>query len=277
MAATYVAEKPHSGRYTKGVLTPKRVLQFKAALGDGPDVFVGHPDLPRIGSAHPSFPGAFLEDIAYEQQENKAEWLFSLSYTSERELKEDPIEERPRVSWDGEMYTEAISKDVNGDAILNSAGDYFIDPSPTKEKSHLIAKIKSNVQTVPQWVLSYRNVINNSAITIDGLAIPAEKALIHRPQIGEEKLRNDIYYREVSLDVHIHPDGWKLEVLDVGFREIATGRRDQVKDSNEDEPTTPVPLDGSGIALLDPNPSNVVFLEFDVRDAKDFTLLPGIS
>lgn len=277
MVATYVSEKPQKIKYTKGVLTAKRVLQFKTERNDSPSVFVGHLSLPAIGSPHPSFPSAFCNDLELDQQASGVEWIATLTYSSEREMKEDPIEERPRISWDGEMYTEAIAKDINGDAILNSAGDYFIDPSPIKEKSHLIAKIRSNVQAVPQWVLTYRDVINSSAITIDGLAIPAEKALIHRPQIGEEKLRNDVYYREVAIDVHIHPDGWKMNTLDAGFRKKASSKREQIKDDNGDEPTTPVPLDGAGNFLEDPNPSNAVFLEFDVRETKDFTILPGIS
>lgn len=277
MAATFMSEKPQKFKYENGILTATRVLQFKTARGDGPSVFVGLGTLPREGASHPDFPGAFCKSIELSQQENGVEWLATLQYSSEREDAEDPLDVKPQITWSGEMYSEAISQDTEGNAIVNSAGDYFVDPTPVKEKSHLIAKIVANTPVVPDWVLNYRDVVNSADITIDGLLIPAGKALIRRPEISPEKVKNELYYREVSFDVHIHPDGWNLKPLDAGFRQKVEGVLEQITNSGDDEePTTPVPLDGEGLALTDPTPESVVFLDFTIYESKDFSVLPGM-
>ncbi|TWT57257.1 hypothetical protein KOR42_06150 [Thalassoglobus neptunius] len=265
------------GRLENGILTAQRIFQLKTSLGDKENIAVQDFRLPSIGSLHDVYSACWCNSIDWQQQGNSAEWTVTCNYSSERELNEDPTAEPAEITWDGESYTEVVFVDINGDAIVNSAGDYFVDPTPTREKTHLIAKIKKNVSALPTWVLSYRDVVNSGAINIDGLPIGAKLAMIRRPLIGPWQERNDIPFRELTIDVHIHPRGWKLEPMDVGFREKDGSDRIQIKDGNDDEPTTPVPLDGSGNVLANPTPSNVVFLDFEVCDPVDFTILPGIS
>lgn len=274
-------EKARKAKSQNGIVTATRTFQVKVARGDGELVVGNAPGIPREGSQHPELLTAYCTSVELDQQDNGVEWFVVCQYSSEREMNEDPTLDPVEISWDGEIYTEAIYEDINGDAIVNSAGDYFVDPSPTKEKSHLIASIVAQVSNVPAWVLTYRDVVNDSAITIDGLAVDARKAFIQRPQISKKQYRNDIEYRTISYDVHIHPDGWKLRPMDVGFRaKNATDatQRDQItNDGDGEEPTTPVPLDGSGNVLSNPTPSTVVFLDFDIHEEKDFSALPGIS
>jgi len=65
--------------------------------------------------------------------------------------------------------------------------------------------------------------------------------------------------------------------MDVGFRELEYGDLVQIKDSNGDEVTTPVMLDGAGKAQTHPTPSSAVFLEFKVYETSDLSALPGID
>lgn len=279
MAIENIAEKKRKASYRNGVLTATRNIQVKTAKGDNEHVVAIA--LPQVGAQHPSLLGCYCIGLDIDLQENGVEWLCAVEYSDERELSEDPTSDPVFVDWDGEIYTEAIFEDINNEAIVNSAGDYFVDPSPTKEKSHLIAHIEANVPSVPAWLMTYRDVVNDAVIVIDGLEIESGKAFIQRPKVSRKKHRNDYEYRTVNIDVHVHPDGWKLRPMDVGFREknsSDSSQRDQIKnDGDDEEPTTPIPLDGSGNVLSDPTPSTVVFLEFDIHEEKDFSALPGIT
>lgn len=278
-------EKARKASSKNGILTATRTFQVKVARSDLPNaelIVANAPGIPREGSQHPTLLTAYCISVDLDQQDNGVEWIVTCQYSSEQgERNEDPTLDPVEISWDGEIYTEAIYEDIDGDAIVNSAGDYFVDPSPTKEKSHLIASIVAQVSNIPSWVYDYRDVVNDAAIVIDGLSIDAQKAFIQRPKISKKQYRNDIEYRTISYDVHIHPDGWKMRPMDVGFRAknaTDSSQRDQItNDGDGEEPTTPVPLDGSGNVLSNPTPSTVVFLEFDIHEAKDFSALPGIT
>ena len=276
--AGYPIEKPRSASVSNGIITAKRVFQVKTARGDKENVVASHASIPKEGAVHDVFPNAYCIKVTIDQQDSGVEWIVTCEYSSERERNEDPEQDAVEFSWDGESYTEAIFQDISGNAIVNSAGDYFIDPSPTKEKTHLVARIESNQTSVPAWLLSYRDVVNDSNIVIDGIEIEAGLAMIRRPFVGKLESRNDISFRRVSYDVHIHPDGWKLRPMDVGFRQVSGTERVQVtNDGDDEEPTTPVPLDGNGNVLIDPQPDTCVFLEYTVYEEKDFTVLPGIE
>lgn len=284
VAAGYPKEKARKAKSQSGVLTATRVFQVKLDRSDLPNaelIVANASGIPREGQQHPTLLTAYCVSVELGQQDNGVEWFVTCQYSSEKEMAEDPTFDPVEIEWDGEIYTEAIYQDRDGNAIVNSAGDYFVDPTPTKEKSHLIASITANVDSVPTWVVDYRNVVNDAAIVIDGLTIAAGLAYIQRPKISKKQYRNDQEYRTISYDVHIHPDGWSLKPMDVGFRKknaTDSTKRDQItNDGDEEEPTTPVPLDGSGGVLANPTPSTVVFLEFDVDAEMDFSALPGIE
>jgi len=223
--------------------------------------------LPTIGSVY--------SDDGYTGWEVVATW------TTERTMSSaDPADDEVKVSWTTEVYQEPVFADVNGNAVVNSAGDYFIDPTPSRDTTHLIAKISSNHQSIPEWVLGMQNNVNDSQVTIGGLVIAAGLARMSRLQISERQRRNDIDFYSMSFEVHLHKNGWLLEPMDVGFRHLGGGFRGylvQIKDDNGDEVTTPVMLDGNGVAQLNPTPSSAVFGSYQIYETSDLSTLPGID
>lgn len=241
--------------------------------------------LPAYADTHPADSTCYATTLtASQRDETPFAWIITVGYSSERELNENPESDEVMVSWTSEIYQEPVFKDVSGDGIMNSAGDYFIDPTPTRESAHLIAKIRANVASVPAWVLSYQNAVNSGPITIGGLAIGAGLAKMQRLEIGERQLRGVYPFYEVSFEVHIHSEGWRLTPLDAGFRYLVGGLPVQIKiddtgavSSTGDEPTTPIPLNGSGGVLAGPTPETAVFSDFQIYPELDFTVLPGVS
>jgi hypothetical protein len=289
MAVVGNAEEQWQGRtssFDGGIWTRSRTWLIKTDdKTDREDVVSTATGLPAYADAHPADATCYATSINYNQlSETPTAWTATVGYSSERDLNEDPTSDEILVSWSSEIYQEPVFEDVNGSAIMNSAGDYFIDPTPTREAAHLIAKIRVNVDSVPAWVLSYQNAVNNSAITIGGLAIGAGLAKMQRLDIGERQRRGAYLFYEVSFEVHIHRDAWRLTPLDAGFRYLVDGLPVQIKIDDTgaistagDEPTTPIPLDGTGQVLTGPTPGTAVFADFQVYPELDFTALPGIT
>jgi len=235
--------------------------------------------LPTIGSVYSDDNQAYCTNLAVSCTDGYTGWEVVATWTTERTMsKTDPADDEVKVSWTTEVYQEPVFADVDGNAVVNSAGDYFIDPVPSRDTTHLIAKISSNHQSIPEWVLGMQNNVNDSQVTIGGLVIAAGLARMSRLEISERQRRNDIDFYSMSFEIHLHKAGWLLEPMDVGFRELEYGGDlVQIKDINCDEVTTPVMLDGAGRAQENPTPESAVFGSYQIYETSDLSALPGID
>jgi len=234
--------------------------------------------LPSIGTTHPSDAAAYCFDLDVQNDEPWTGWTVTASYSDERTIDAaDPTNDEVLIDWSSEIYQEVVYFDTSGNAVLNSAGDYFVDPVPTRDATHLVARIRANVSSVPSYILSLQNTLNNGAVTIGGLAVATGLARVCRFQIGSRQLRNAVTFYPFSFEVHIHADGWVLQPLDCGFRKLVSGSLEQIKDGNGDEVTQPALLDGSGGVLASPGPATAVFGSFNIYPSADLTTMPGIS
>ncbi len=287
MAVTGVANEDHRARsqkYNGTQWTATRAFRVQTTLrADDADTVSGASGLPAEGAAHPNPISAamYAKEISYAPYESETAqmWLVTVNYTSERQLDPtDPALDEILISVTGEIYQKRVQKDRNGDAVLNSAGDPFLDPPATRDDAHLIFRIRANYLTAPSWFLSHRNAVNNAPITIDGLAVGTGLAKVQRIEASEPKKRGSIQYKEVTLEVHVHEDGWKLDTLDSGLREKIDGESKHIiNEIDKEEITESVALDGSGRRLDDPSPFNSIFLDFDIYPEVNFSVLPGVS
>lgn len=237
--------------------------------------------LPIIGSTHPSDSDAVCHTLEVANTDPYAGWTVTAEYSSERDFdSSDPLDDEVLTRWTSEIYQEPVFLDsITGQAILNSAGDPFIDPIPTRDAMHLVAIIDANVAAVPSWAIELQNAVNNSTITIGGLSIAAGLAKVQRIDIQQRSKRGDSVFYPVTIEIHVRRDGWKFEPVDAGFRE-RNERNVVINILNADddqEVTAPALLNGAGQQLLDPSPSNAVVLEFNTYQLADLTLLPGVS
>ena len=94
--------------------------------------------------------------------------------------------------------------------------------------------------------------------------------------ITQELVRGATTFFQVSFTMHIQKNGWKLSILDAGFRrKDGLGKMYKItSDGDSSTPGQPVLLDGSGDVLDNPSPSNAVFREFTVYETKAFSALP---
>ncbi len=151
-------------------------------------------------------------------------WTIEAEYSSkpikENESEENPLNRPARIRWRTANYRQAIWKDINDKAILNSAGDYF-DPPVEVDRAYWTVSVSKNVADVPTFMLDYENAVNNAAITIGGVVIGQYEAKISDIEVSELKIEGDYQYFEFSYTLERRREKWiPLKVLDQGYRQI---------------------------------------------------------
>lgn len=170
---------------------------------------------PDDAAAYPTKRSARRSDESRLVWEGEVNWEYKLADPSE-----PPLDRDPKIRWTSSLVSRVITQDINGNAVLNSAGDYF-DPPIEAEFPRATATIQFNAAAVPVDTLAYMGAVNNAAVTIDGLAIAAERARVIGLDIGEEDEENDEAFRSVTVVVECRDatdEGWDKAELDQGFR-----------------------------------------------------------
>lgn len=227
---------------------------------------------------------------ADSQTETPLHWIVTANYSSapvsseekDKEQNPEPLNRKAKFRWSTNLYREAVEKDIDDNAILNSAGDYF-DPPIERDRSNWVLTVTRNVTAVPIWLLDYNNCpINESSFTVDGVTVEEKKARLTTIDIGEEQIENNVKYRVLTMQIEFKKEGWTAKILDQGLRkrtDLAGGWKQvhiEVENDNGElsKVTSPVMLDGEGGVLDQPSPDTAVFLDYELYEAKDFSVLP---
>ncbi len=258
-----------------------------------------HASAPKIGSSHNTHAAAKCigRSATPKLIATKQAWIYVARYSTEFDIAEDPLDDPARTEWSTETFQAVVSEDIHGDAILNSAGDPF-DPPAEKDDSRWTSITRKNVANkVPDWIFAYQDGANSDSYMIDGKLIAAGEAKVSAIHLGETQERNEIEYRVLTVTIHYRGEGddagssgygsgsgadeiepWDLSILDAGMRELSSGtaggKLRKIKSEDDGEfVASPVPLDGDGLALDDPTPSNAVFLQFEIYRKRAFDLI----
>ncbi len=276
MTVTYLGPLPDNEEGTNdlGVRKYTRLFGLRADGGEGPYVVGSNASLPKVGSVHYEDGAAWCRSlrVARATGKDRFNWVVTASYDSSFELTENPLFQPAAISWDGENFEEVAIFDRDGKAILNSAGDPF--ENLFRERTRRIVSIVKNVSAVPDWIINSEDAVNSAAFLVDGFSVPAGKAKLGAPRLGQWQLRNNTRFREMSMTMKLNKDGWTSQPLDAGFRYKDSTSRKIIVNDDGTLPTTPVCLNGSGAVLANPSPTNAVFGAFNVYPAYDFNLLP---
>jgi len=260
----------------KGIRRYSRAFRLETtSQDDGPYAVGSNGSLPKIGSIHPEDANAWCFSLRVENSNPWKGWTVTAEYTSEREITEDPTAEPAAITWASEQFQKPVVIDKNGYAVVNSAGDPF-DPPIMMDDSRRVITISKNLAVVPAWILTYQDAVNSDAFNIDGITVAAGLAKVQAVTVGEVQRRNGIAFRVVTLVIHLQKDGWVVKSQDIGFRELGYGggRQNILNDVDDERPSAPVPLDGAGNHIFDPDATSNVMLSFDVYAEKVFSALP---
>jgi len=239
--------------------------------------------LPALGTAYAADPKATVENRSISRRSDTREvWEATVTYSYDPkdpdEYEEDPTQEPAKIRWTSSLEVEPIFKDRADKAIVNSAGDYF-DPPIEYPIARWQVNVQKNVAVVPVGILDLAGSISSASYTVDGVSVEARKSRLVALEISDEQERNDITFRTITMGIEFSKDEYLVTPLDQGYRiKDGTTLKDILiadEDGNEQRPSAPVLLDGSGAKLANPNTDNAVFLEFDPPVPEfDFNNLP---
>jgi len=224
------------------------------------------------------------------QADSPFHWIATAEYSStpvkdkdqQRQHYPDPCDRPADIEWNTVRYLKPVEKDINGKAVLNSAGDRP-ERAPEKNASHWVCTVSKNLRTVPAWLLDYNDCpINDDDFELGGVEVEAEKCCLMELRIGKKQSENGFEFYPVQMTFEFRKDGWVDSMLDEGFRKKAiegdTVKRKHISlpDDNGEltKVSSPVPLDGNGQPLENPTTDNAVFIDFEFYEPKPFGDLP---
>ena len=229
---------------------------------------------PVIGNLFPSDNTAFCQNVTATQEAfSPRVWIVTATYSTEQEVTDNPLGDPTEYVWGTEQFQRPYFKDRSGNAILNSAGDPY-DPPVDGDDSRTSVTMTRNVSTVPAWFLDTRDKLNSAPYNVGGIGVAAERAKIQKVTAGKQQSRNQIEFITISATLHVQSESWQKSILDAGFRKKDGTDRKKITNDDGTEPSSPVPLDGSGGVLADPTTTNAVFKDFDIYGTFDFNELP---
>lgn len=234
-------------------------------------------------SPHPEDPTFLCKRLRGSQdRRSPLHWIVTAEYDTapfndQDEETKDPLDRRAKFSWSTTTYQKAIEKDRDGNAIINSVGDYF-DPPPLKDVSRWRVSVTKNVSVVPNSILTWPDRLNLDEFEIDGIAVAIGVAKLSQISIGDVQEDQGTAYRVLSYALDFDPeDKWKGKYLNQGFYEVnADSELVRITDDNGREAVTPKLLDANGERLPTPiEPADAVFLEYDIYNTMNYaTELP---
>jgi len=271
MTITYIEEKA-DGRWaknSKGARTYQaQFLLTTSSQTERPYHVGSHPWLPRIGSVHPDDYLAYCTDLSVDPTDPWSGWTVTASYTTEREITENPLLEPAVITWGTEQYQKPAVVDTSGNLIVNSAGDPF-DPPFMMDDARPTVTFSKNVVAAPAYLLSFQDAVNTDAFTIDGVPVAAGVAKVQSVGLSEWQRREEYAYRVVTITLSFRREGWVVQPLDAGMREISGSTRRSIPNAD-----APVPLNGLGVAIAEPTFANAVYGNYYVYTEKAFSALP---
>lgn len=281
-------------------LTRSWLAKTTTAL-DSAVVVMTSTSLPKLFDAHPDKRAATCRKIVPSQHPESGKiWTIVATYTTAFDPragldvsgnKVDPISMAAEISWETVRFTKDATKDINGKAITNAAGD-----RPEKgteiDASRELVRVNKNMIAVPQWIKQYRDAVNSDAFILDGIPIDAGEAKI--VGVGIQPWKNEslgetsafISYRPVTMEIEISEEGWGLEFLNEGFYAFE-GEGDErkkvlISDDNGDPVSKPVLLtpDGRKLSteflnqLMESGEFEGFFRKYKVYRERPFSALP---
>lgn len=191
--------------------------------------------------------------------------------TEEEENDTPPLDRSTKISWESVQYEKAVYQDRDGNAFLTSAGEPFA--AQLIDDSRWVINLRKNVPTVPSFLLSFNNVLNDDTFTIQGIDFPEETLKTQGIKVSEQKNEQNTTFYELSMSLHYRQEGWAIALLDEGYYEKVGSDYSHILDDSGDKVTTPMAL-SNGVGNPEVTPSTAEYREFDVYTAADFGVLP---
>jgi hypothetical protein len=276
------AEKTTSGRrYWRSWVFTASTTGSGITIEDDPNEsdilqqFGSQPDLPTIrASVHPNDSAAYAVEVQVEPRDGQPHvWNAVVQYETARGATvpeevstEDPLDRPAEIEWSfiQREYVLEIDKSAPPLYVVNSANEPF-DPPLIEQDIIPVVRITRNQENFYYGAIkTYVNKVNSSTFWSDWPAGTVLMSSITANQLVE----GGVLYWRVTYELQLRIDGWQLDVMDRGFRQLVDGKPQVITDENGEPFNTPQCLDLSGHLL--PPTQDPEYMTFYPKAEVDF-------
>ncbi len=203
---------------------------------DGPTdpVTIGnHPDMPGRFEQLAEDPAARCIDLDLRETDKSGRrWEgsahYSTNYMAEDQQEENPLSRAVKWSGNTDRYTEPITEDLDGQKVLNSAGQPFQD-TIERDSSHTLFIGEANLSFNPESIAPY--VVDHLNAT-QFRGYPAAQVKCDRMSWSDEQVQAGISYWTARAEFTWDYRGWNRKVADLGFHALVGGKLIKVAGDN---------------------------------------------
>lgn len=160
-----------------------------------------------------------------------------------------PLNRAPVMWIERESESVAITKDRNGVAITNSAGQPFDEPifRDRPITTFVVRRYYDSLVAIDKLNAYYDETVNSDPV----LARSIGEARYVGTETGEPVVEGSSVYWVGLTKVRTRKGGWKLNLIDRGWKEKRDGKVFNIEDENGLPIVEPVFLDGAGKKIVE--------------------------
>lgn len=207
---------------------------------------------------------------------SKYHWTANVNYSSRtpdpdksgpaKSGYDNPLDEPPVIKWSSGTTTEIIEKDINGVAILNSAGEPFDPPVEIQVPQPKLTISRNEASFSGTDALDYVYTVNTASF-----AGGAAGTVLCVGINADDSYSNGVQYWKVTYEFLYRRQGWQKSLLNQSMMYKTGGNWKRITDDAGQFITDPVPIDELGQVIDRDNlPASASFLDFDVYEEKNF-------
>lgn len=300
-----------TNREEDGTFTAERSFY---ALADGPNVreldVELHDECPRRGDAHPTEEDARCTSVIVRRR-TPGNRLFDVTCTYSNRFdqpeEKNPLDRRAKIRMRTQIFEIPSRVDRQGRLIQTTAGEP-LEGYHLRVAGRVIA-IQKNLSTWPEWATSYAVAINSDVVRIRGRTFLPQTLRMGALDIGDEDFENQVRYFSLAFELEHNPLTWLTPKWNRGFYQLIRGYERKVNDewrfvpeqfdaegklipppdlpgirrarrlepillNSGEPPAEPQWLDADGRWIPDPQPEDVITLQFADYDELPFNRLP---
>jgi hypothetical protein len=166
------------------------------------------------------------------------QWIVNVDYGFiDNDGETNPLSEPSTESWSFQQFTRATDQDVNGNAIVNSAGDPFAQAVQVDDSRPVLSVTRNQATFNAPLAYLYKDKTNRDPFR------GAPAGTVKVMDISGQQQHDQTFgtYWQVKVEVQFNIEGWDKVLLDQGFREL-DGTSGELK-----------PITNNGVVVSDPH------------------------
>jgi hypothetical protein len=196
----------------------------------------------------------FLQQREIKRKEDREDernlWIVSCTWKppdpgqDSTQPDENPLTRPIKYHLEWASFTRIIEKDINGDAVTNSAGDLFDPPVEIDDARPVLVAVKNMwpLENIIALSIQYKNAVNTDTF----FDAPARTAKVESIQSGQLLYENGYDYYAVTFRVQFNQDTWDVELVDRGSQIMVRNVFDDPDKGFHKEWPRKLKYDGSG-------------------------------